>query len=464
MTATVDPNRIVSTVRGLTAFGQLPEHVGIALLETGQLVEFAEGQLLVKQGEVSDFALVLIDGVADVLVETKYGPVILASLTAPALVGEIGVFTSVSRTASIRAKTPVRTIRITGDVLHRVGEENPRFLSAIMTQLGRRLETFNKAIGFYSHALTALERDEFDLTLLDDLMHPLPELVDFSRSFRNLAEQILVRRAHREEMANAQSIQRAMLPSREGLDGCREYVDIQADMRPARDIGGDLYDFFQIDPDHLAVTIGDVCGKGIPAALFMAMTQTVMRYTLRQETDVGAAAAAGNALLAANNREKMFATFFCAVLDLRTGALSYCTCGHHAPLILRRSGSVEEGASFNLPLGLKANAKFKTDSMMLEPGDRLFLFTDGFVDAVDDKGEQFGDERFHKAVEEIRTLPSQQFISRLMKSVDDFTNDVPQFDDLTAVLTTLIARKTSLVSGRKPADAISEPGTPPPTK
>jgi serine phosphatase RsbU (regulator of sigma subunit) len=310
-----------------------------------------------------------------------------------------------------------------------------------MLQLGRRFETFNKAIGFYSHALEALERDDFDLTLLSDLMRPLPELVDFSRSFVRLAEQITLRRAHREEMANARAIQESMLPPDDLLKSCEAYVEIHATMRPAREVGGDLYDFFLIDSDHLAVTVGDVCGKGIPAALFMAMTQMVMRYMLRQETEVGAAATAGNALLAASNREMMFATLFCSVLDLKTGVLSYCSCGHHSPLILRSGNRVEKISTFNLPLGVQEKAKYKTNSLILEPGDRMFLFTDGFVDAINNEEARFGDERLHEVVETLRALPSQDFVRDLMKSVDNFAGSAPQFDDLTALLATVVARK-----------------------
>jgi serine phosphatase RsbU (regulator of sigma subunit) len=310
-----------------------------------------------------------------------------------------------------------------------------------MLQLGRRLETFNRAIGFYSHALEALERDSFDMILLDDLTHPLPELVDFSRSFVRLAEQITLRRAHREEMANARAIQQSMLPTDDALKYCEAYVDIRAMMRPAREVGGDLYDFFPIDADRLAFTVGDVCGKGIPAALFMAMTQMVMRYMLREEHDVGAAATASNALLAASNREMMFATLFCCVLDLKTGELSYCSCGHHSPLILRNGNGIEKISSVNLPLAIDERTKYKTSSLVLEPGDRVFLCTDGFTDAVNDEGTRFGDERLSEAVNQLRLLPSQDFVHPLLKSVDDFAGSAPQFDDLTALLVTVIARK-----------------------
>jgi serine phosphatase RsbU (regulator of sigma subunit) len=271
-------------------------------------------------------------------------------------------------------------------------------------------------------------------------MNPLPELVDFSRSFRDLAEQINLRRAHREQMASAKAIQRSMLPDRGVLAASRDLVDVQADMRSAQDVGGDLYDFVPLDPDRLAITIGDVCGKGIPAALFMAMTQTVMRYTLCYETDLAAALKAGNALLAASNRERMFATFFCGVLDIRSGGLCYCTCGHQAPVLLRNGRITELVSSPNLPLGLRSTVTFKTDQTVLERGDRLLLYTDGFTDATNEQGEQFGDARFLETVTRLSAVDPQQLIPRLLQAVDEFAAGAPQFDDLTSVLISMRAK------------------------
>lgn len=437
----LDRLQLANIVRNLPVFSRVTEPAAIDLIQRGELIEYAEHQVLIEQGQVSDYALAVIEGTVEVFAESKYGPVHLASMDAPAFVGEIGVFTNVTRTASIKAQTKIQAIKIGVDALHRFGQENPGFLSNLMLQLGRRFETFNKAIGFYSHALGALERDDFDLSLLDDLRNPLPELVDFSRSFIRLAEQIAIKRAHREEMANAQAIQMSMLPTAEELEQSKDYVAIHASMRPAREVGGDLYDCFSVDSNRLAVTIGDVCGKGIPAALFMAMTQMVMRHTLRQEIDVGSAATAANALLAASNREMMFATLFCSVIDLRTGQLSYCSCGHHSPLILRKGKAIETIPVSNLPLGLDEKAKYKTASLVLDPGDRLLLFTDGFVDAVNAEDHRFGDERFHELVEIVRALPSSQLVPELVKSIDDFADGEAQFDDLTAVLVDAIAAK-----------------------
>jgi sigma-B regulation protein RsbU (phosphoserine phosphatase) len=441
MTVPLQRSRVADLVRALPAFAAVPEQVGIDLIQHGQLIEYDAQQFVITQGHPSDHALILVEGAVEILVESKYGFVHLTTVQSPAFVGEIGVFTSVPRTASIKARTKVVAVRLGVDALHHFGQQNPAFLSTLMHQLGNRYQNFNKAMGFYSHALGALERDNFDLTLLDDLRNPLPELVDFSRSFASLAQQITLRRAQREEMANARAIQQNMLPAREALEQCRAYVEVEAVMRPAREVGGDLYDFFMIDPDRLAFTVGDVCGKGIPAALFMAMTQMVMRYMLQQEDDVGAAATAANALLAANNREMMFAALFCSVLDLRTGVMTYCSCGHHSPLILRKDGRVEKTKAFNLLLGLGETTKYATNSLVLEPSDRLFLFTDGFPDAVNNAGERFSNERLEEEVERLRTLPSREFIDGLIKMVDEFAADAPQFDDLTSLLVTFISRK-----------------------
>ena len=229
-----------------------------------------------------------------------------------------------------------------GGDLQEFGSENPRFLAAVMMQVGRRFQTFNQAIGFYSNALDALRQHDFDLRLLDDLRAPLPELFDFAQSFCRLAEELVERRVHREEMANAVAIQRTMLPPAAALLHCGDAFDLFAHTLPARDVGGDFYDYFLLDDHRIAITIGDVSGKGIPAALFMAATQTALRVALRQQQTLDTAIAAANNLLVANNDEAMFATLFCATVDIRNGVGFTCNCGHPAPFVLRRAGVVTD--------------------------------------------------------------------------------------------------------------------------
>ena len=143
-------------------------------------------------------------------------------------------------------------------------------------------------------------------------------------------------------MASAAAIQRAMLPSMQPDDAADGQLDIFARMIPAREVGGDLYDIVKLDENRVVITIGDVCGKGVPASLFMAITQTVMRLVVRSGEDLQAEIAAANNLLAANNRETMFTTLFCGVFDVSSGTMTYCNCGHNPPLVLRRGESTFE--------------------------------------------------------------------------------------------------------------------------
>ena len=403
------------------------------ILGRGQMLMLRPGDALLRQGEASDAAYILIEGSVSIHIETNYGTIKLSTVSAPTLVGEIGVFTGVPRTATIEAAEPLRALRIDSVDLQKFGSENPRFLAAVMMQIGRRFQTFNHAIGYYSNALQALRQHNFDLRLLDDLKAPLPELADFTESFRRLAEEIVERRAHRKEMASAVAIQRTMLLV--GLlrlhDGAA--LDIFASMLPAHDVGGDFYDYFFIDDQSLAISIGDVSGKGIPAALYMAEAQITLRVALRQHRTLSAAIIAANDLLVANNNEAMFATVFCAVIDTRNGVGTTCNCGHPAPFVLRRAGGHDRITSSNVPLGVQFGARFKTESIMMRKGDMLFLWTDGLSDALNAAGEGYGEQRLEQLVSGLSSENARDCVLATTGAVTEFAADTAQFDDLTAL-------------------------------
>src|SRR5262249_48845979 len=159
---------------------------------------------------------------------------------------------------------------------------------------------------------------------------------------RIMAAQLAQKRAREAEMASAAAIQRAMLPNLQPNDLAEGRLDIFAHMIPAREVGGDLYDIVKLDGNGVAITIGDGCGKGVPASLFMAITQTVMRLVVRSSQNLQAEIGAANKLLVASNREEMFTTLFCGVLDVPSSAMTYCNCGHNPPLVLRRGESTFE--------------------------------------------------------------------------------------------------------------------------
>src|SRR5690606_20192209 len=158
------------------------------------------------------------------------------------------------------------------DVFNSLADENPGILRHVVGQLGTRLKSLNSAIGVYTDALAALEKDVFDRSILDSLNNPSAELVNFAETFRRMAEQIALRQRQREELASAAAIQHAMLPEPLPRDR-HERFDLFTAMRPAREVGGDFYDAFFLDRDRLVITIGDVSGKGVPASLFMAVCQ-----------------------------------------------------------------------------------------------------------------------------------------------------------------------------------------------
>ena len=258
---------------------------------------------------------------------------------------------------------------------------------------------------------------------------------------RSIIEHVAVRRAHEAEMASAATIQRAMLPSTQPNDFGDGRFDIFPFMMPAREVGGDLYDIVKLDDNRIMISIGDVCGKGIPASLFMAVTQTVMRLVVRFGQDLQAEVDAANKLLVANNPQDMFTTLFCGVLDLTSGTLTYCNCGHN-PVLFLRSGESTFGYLRNCgpPLGVVDHVSYKPQSIVVTPGDMLFLYTDGVTEAEDPAQDLFGTKRLEQAILEVRGQTAQQAVDHVVARVVAFAKGAPQSDDITCVAVVCNAR------------------------
>jgi phosphoserine phosphatase RsbU/P len=432
-TRDADPE-IFWLARSNRVLGRLSRSTLTDLLERGERLDLDPEQTLVRQGERSDCAYLVLAGELDVQVDTAYGEVHLARISAGALIGEIGVFADLPRTATIRTRSDVRALKFDRASLLRAGDTDPTLLRSVIMGLGRQIGNFNYAIGLYTNALTALERHDFDLRILDELLHPIPELVNFAQGFRRMAEQIVLRRSHHEEMASAAAIQRAMLPSTlpAGFAGGR--FDIHAEMRPAREVGGDLYDVFALDDDRLIITIGDVSGKGVPASLFMAVTQTVIRLVVREGYNLQTEIERANDLLVANNREMMFATLFCGVLDASSGTLTYCNCGHNPPIAVRAaSGRCERLRANSPPLGIEKGITYQAQSLTLTAGDLVLLYTDGVTEAQNSEGVQFGMERLEQLMIAARTVSAGEAVERVLQRVTEFSRGMSQFDDITCV-------------------------------
>jgi sigma-B regulation protein RsbU (phosphoserine phosphatase) len=249
-----------------------------------------------------------------------------------------------------------------------------------------------------------------------------------------MAAQIAQKRAREAEMASAAAIQRAMLPSMQPSDFAEAELDIFAHMIPAREVGGDLYDIVKLDGNRVVITIGDVCGKGVPASLFMAITQTVMRLVVCSGQDLQAEIKAVNKMLVANNREVMFTTLFCGVIDVPSGTMTYCNCGHNPPLVLRRGESTFEPLrSCGPPLAIVDDVSYLPRSIALAPGDMVLLYTDGVTEAESSQSAQFGEKRLEQAILEMRGHPARTVVEHVIKRVAEFAKGAPQSDDITCV-------------------------------
>jgi phosphoserine phosphatase RsbU/P len=391
------------------------------------------GEILVQQGEASDAAFFVNQGTVSVYAETLFGSVPLATVHAPQLIGEIGVLADLPRTASVKAVTPSKVYRISRPELLQIGRKTPDLLLFIIGQMGRQLDAVNRAVSLYTNALAALERREFDSRILEQLENPPPQLAEFSAAFHRFASQILDKRRQHDEMASAAIIQQSFLPKTSNLAAIEGVLELHAEMRPAREVGGDFYDFFMLDADHFAIAIGDVCGKGIAASLFMAVVVTVLRTAAREEKDVASTISRANSLLCRDNASSMFATAFYAVLNLRSGVLEYCNCGHNAPFQLLSSGETRGFPATGLPLALFADRSPAMASVTLNQSDTLVLFTDGVTEAMNLSQEELGEAAFIEILAGSRDRPVAEIVSRIFSTVDSFSQGTEQTDDITCI-------------------------------
>jgi serine phosphatase RsbU (regulator of sigma subunit) len=427
-------NPALRLLREHPIFCHLSDELLNGLLRLSELVAFTTDEVLIRQDRPSDAAFLIIRGEVDVVVESNYGPVHLARLSSNSLLGELGVFADLPRSATVTARTDVEALRIGREQLLMVGQASPPVLFAIVNQLGHRLNTINRAVGFYTHALAALEHEDFDPAILADLMHPVPEMVNFAQTFRRMAEQIILRRTQREEMASAAAIQRSMLPPALDTADFGDRVDVFAKMRPARDVGGDFFDYFRLDDNRLAIVIADVCGKGVPASLFMAITRTVIRLVARDGADIASGLRRANELLSAENEASMFVTLFYAEFDMRDGSLTYCNCGHNPPQVIRADGSCQELEATGMPLAMLPDSTYDVGRTILAPGERVYLYTDGVTEACTADDVEFGLARLAATIEEFRSGSAEALVEGTFERVDAFAAGVPQSDDVTCLV------------------------------
>jgi sigma-B regulation protein RsbU (phosphoserine phosphatase) len=208
---------------------------------------------------------------------------------------------------------------------------------------------------------------------------------------------------------------------------------IDASMHPAREVGGDFYDYFPIDANRIGLVIADVSGKGVPAALFMAMSKTLLKAAALVGDDPGECLRRTNDLLNADNRANMFVTVFYAILDLRTGELRYANGGHNPPMLLR-TGKVEPlPGTGGTVLGMIEDLTYESAGVRLEPGEGLLLYTDGVTEAMNPQSALFGEERLMAVLEKLADASPKSVIESVFQEVMVFASGADQSDDVTAL-------------------------------
>ena len=233
----------------------------------------------------------------------------------------------------------------------------------------------------------------------------------------------------RYELKIAHDIQQSFLP--DAIPVLKGF-DLAALNLPAKEVGGDFYDFILVSEDKIGVTIADVSGNGVPAALFMALSRTIVRANATRSPGVADVIQDANRLITSDAKSGMFVTLFYAILDLREKTLTYVNAGHNPPVMFKgKTGELIMLKAKGIALGALEDIKLEERKIILNSGDVVVFYTDGVTEAVDDREEQFGEERLFKAIKENHNLSAKDIIEKINEETLSFCGKQPQFDDIT---------------------------------
>jgi phosphoserine phosphatase RsbU/P len=291
------------------------------------------------------------------------------------------------------------------------------------------------AYGDMENIRTAMNRGAFDFLTKPIDFNDLQITVD--KTFEQLA---LIRDALKtrdelvsvqKELSIAHKIQQSILPR--AFPG-RPDVELASEMTPAKEVGGDFYDWFFLDEQRLALVIGDVSGKGVPAAIYMALSRTLLKATAVSGLAPDACLDRVNRVLCAESGTGLFVTVFYGILDTKTGELAYAIGGHPPPYVIAPGKPARELPGCDSPIvGMIAKATFNAGRITLAPGEGLFLFSDGVTEAMNEADEQLGDARLAALLSRLGGAPLPDLVAAVVDEVKVFAGNAPQSDDLTVL-------------------------------
>ncbi len=259
---------------------------------------------------------------------------------------------------------------------------------------------------------------------------------------KNLKDTTAAKEKIESELKIAHDIQQGIIPKIFPPFPEREDIDLYAVLNPARDVGGDLYDFFFLDDYRICFTVGDVSGKGVPASLFMVITRTLLRAKSEKNVSVNKIVEEMNNELCKGNENSMFVTLFLGILDAKTGNVEYCNAGHNYPYILRNDNKLEcIKETHGTPIGIFENKEYGFGKFQLSKNDTIVLYTDGVTEAMDINNNLYTDDRFRKLLSDFKDHDTAKITKAIVDDVNDFVGEADPSDDITILSLTYYLKK-----------------------
>ena len=314
-------------------------------------------------------------------------------------------------------------------LLTKIGEFNNPALKAVIVSAYGDMENIRTAMnrGAFDFVTKPIDFNDLELTINKTLHH-----LEIIKRPGEEHEQLV---SVQSDLNIATKIQQSILPRTFPPFPSRTELDIFAQMITAKEVGGDFYDFFFIDQDRLAIVVGDVSGKGVPAAIFMAVSRTLLKSIAMQIGNPGECLRRVNTLLIPESNMAMFVTVFYGILNTRTGEIQYSNGGHNPPYVVRNNGSVEPlQPTEGLLLGMLDDIEFDVKKISLQPGEKLFMYTDGVTEAMNHLRELYGESNLITCLQESRDLPLRDLVHSVYTSVEKFEAGFPHADDITMLV------------------------------
>lgn len=401
-------------IRSVPFFGSLPDDEIEQLSDALEPKEAAAEALLLNEDEQGDHYYVLVEGEVEVIKALGTPDERLLGVRKPySFIGEMSLFSEDGRnTASVRARTPLKLLEMSHNDLDELLHRQPSFSFEMIRTMSRRLE-------------------ESENLTIADLRQKNEELTKANEELRAAQAQIIEKERLEKELDVARDIQRSILPNEMPKVSS---LQLGASMYPMEAVGGDFYDLIALDEHKLGIAVGDITDHGVPAALLMTLTATLLRVVATQQGSPSAVLMEVNRLLLEMDDSARFVTMVYGVLDRETRSFNYARAGHELPLALgpeRRWITVDSDTG--QPLGLVEEPTLDEQALVLPEGGLLVLFTDGVLNTLNAEDEMFGPDNLKSSVIASSADTGQEVCDHVLKSLHDFRGETAPYDDITLV-------------------------------